>query len=78
MTFLVRTFPRFREETTWNAALEPDENMPFDLPYPEKIIDFLVWINDHRTDIEVTVSHHLGLKNSACRLGEVKEWIHGS
>lgn len=33
----------------------------------------------HREDIESVVSYHLGLHQAGdCRMGEVKEWIHGS
>ncbi|EDN94991.1 predicted protein [Sclerotinia sclerotiorum 1980 UF-70] len=49
------------------------------LAYPELRLDFFVWLITHRADIEDTVSYHLGLTGSEiCRLGEVREWIHGS
>jgi hypothetical protein len=53
--------------------------MLLDLAYPELRLDFFVSLNTHRADIEDTVLYHLGLTGSEiCRLGEVREWIHGS
>lgn len=68
-----------RGTTTLEAALDEEENMLFNLAYPEKRIDFFVSLIAQRKDIEDTVSYHLGLASpEICRLGEVKEWIHGS
>lgn len=73
------TLPLIRGTTTLENALEQEENMLLDLAYPELRIDFFVWLRLHCTEIEETVSYHLGLIGSEkCRLGEVKEWIHGS
>jgi hypothetical protein len=79
MTTSAPTLPLLRGTTTLEAALEQEENMLLDLAYPEQRLDFFVWLNTHRADIEGTVSYHLGLTGSEiCRLGEVGEWIHGS
>ncbi len=73
------TLPLLRGTTTLEAALQQEENMLVSLTYPEQRIDFFVWLKLHSRDIEETVSHHLGLTRSEkCRLGEVREWIHGS
>jgi hypothetical protein len=73
------TLPLLRGTTTLEAALEEEENMLLSLAYPEQRLDFFVWLNTHRQDIEDTVSYHLGLTGlEICRLGEVREWIHGS
>ena len=79
MTPQTLTLPLLRGTTTLEAALKQEENMLFDLAYPEQRLDFFVWLKTHRKDIEDTVSYHLGLTGSEiCRLGEVREWIHGS
>lgn len=53
--------------------------MLVELAYPELRIDFFVWLNMYQADIKDAVSYHLGLTGSEkCRLGDVKEWIHGS
>ena len=79
MTSQALALPLLRGSTTLEAALEQEENMLLELALPELRLDFFVWLNSHRTDIEDTVSYHLGLTGSEiCRLGEVREWIHGS
>jgi hypothetical protein len=73
------TLPLLRGTTTLEAALEQEENVLLDLAYPQQRLDFFVWLYTHRRDIEDTVSYHLGPTSlEICRLGEVKEWIHGS
>ncbi|KAF4620088.1 hypothetical protein G7Y89_g14735 [Cudoniella acicularis] len=75
------TFPLIRGKTTLADALEQEENMLLDLAYPEQRIDFFVSLYSRRKDIVKLVEYHLGLTNpnaGTCRLGEVKEWIHGS
>lgn len=74
-----RTLPLLRGSMTLNAALEKEEDMLLELSYPEKRLDFFLWLTMHREDIESVVSYHLGLHQAGdCRMGEVKEWIHGS
>ena len=42
-------------------------------------MEFFVFLYRNRNDIALLVADHLGLDRSIqCRLGEVKEWIHGS
>jgi hypothetical protein len=73
------TLPLLRGPTTLDTALEEEHNVLIHLGYPEQRIDFFVWLNSHRTEIEDTVSYHLGLTGAeVCRVGDVKEWIHGS
>ena len=46
--------------------------------YPKSRIGFLVFLYGHRNDIAALVSGHLGIdRSNECRLGEVREWIHG-
>lgn len=79
MTSQEFTLPLLRGNTTLEVALEQEENILLDLAYPKQRVDFFVWLRRHRRDIEDTVSYHLGLTRSeTCRVGEVKEWIHGS
>jgi hypothetical protein len=50
-----------------------------ELSYPKSRIEFFVFLYSHRNDTTEIVSDHLGLGQSIqCRLGEVKEWLHGS
>lgn len=73
------TLPTLRGHVTLEDALENEDDMLPVLAYPEQRTEFFIWIYAHRTDIEHTVAYHLGLKTSEkCRVGEVKEWIHGS
>jgi len=79
MTPQEHTLPLLRGTTTLETALEQEENMLLDLAYPKQRLDFFVWLYSHRREIEDTVSYHLGLTGAEiCRLGEVKDWIHGS
>jgi hypothetical protein len=79
MTPQAPTLPLLRGSTTLEAALEQEENMLLNLAYPGQQLAFFVWLYSHRGDVEDTVSYHLGLTRSEkCRLGDVKEWIHGS
>lgn len=71
--------PLIRGTTTLEAALEEEEDMLLELDYPDQRVDFLVSIYSNREDVTKLVSGHLGLSSSeTCRLGEVKEWLHGS
>ncbi|KAL3457958.1 hypothetical protein BJX64DRAFT_302290 [Aspergillus heterothallicus] len=65
--------------TTLEEALQQEENMLLDVSYPDSRIEFFVFLYSRRNDIAELVSAHLGLaKPNRCRVGEVKEWIHGS
>lgn len=72
------TLPLLRGETTLESALVQEEDMLLDLSYPDQRVDFFVWLYSHRSEIEDTVSHHLGLGPRNCRVGGVNEWIYGS
>jgi hypothetical protein len=79
MTSQLLALPLLWGTTTLEAALGQEENILFDLAYPEQQLDFLVWLETHCKDIEDTVLYHLGLTRSEiCWLGEVRGWIHGS
>lgn len=73
------TLPLLRGSITLDEALEQEEDVILDLSYPECRMEFFVFLYSHRNDIAAIVSDHLGLGRSIqCRVGEVKEWIHGS
>lgn len=64
---------------TLDEALEKEEDMLVELSYPTARIEFFLFLYQHVDDIAEIVSDHLGLSQSIpCRLGDVKEWIHGS
>lgn len=46
------TRPLLRGSTTLEAALDEEENMLLNLAYPEKRMDFFVWLTIHRKDTE--------------------------
>lgn len=73
------SFPLLGGSITLEEALDQEEDMLLDLSYPDSRIDFFVSIYSHRDDIAQLVSDNLGLgRCHQCRLGEVREWIHGS
>ncbi|CEJ59477.1 hypothetical protein PMG11_08102 [Penicillium brasilianum] len=73
------TLPLLRGTTTFQSAVEQEEDMLLDLDYPEQRIDFFVSLYSSRADIAEIASYHLGLSASdTCQLAEVNEWIHGS
>ena len=79
MTPQALTLPLLRGTTILEAALKQEENILFDLAYPEQWLDFFVWLKTHYKDIEDIVSYYLGLTSSEIyRLGEVREWIYSS
>lgn len=51
--------PLLRGTTTLEVALKREEDMLYDLAYPEQRVDFFVWLKLHRKDIEDTVSYHI-------------------
>lgn len=74
-----KTLLLLRGGITLESALEKDDNMLQEIGYPEKRLEFYLYLLKHRYEIEVIVSYHLGLsRKEKCRLGEVKEWISGS
>ncbi|KAL4802052.1 hypothetical protein BDV18DRAFT_147438 [Aspergillus unguis] len=79
MTSQASSLPLLRGSTTLEEALEQEEDMLLELSYPDSRVDFFVFLYSHRNDIIQLVSDHLGLgRSNQCRLGEVREWIHGS
>ena len=73
------TLPLLHGKITLVEALDEEDNVLFPLAYSRQREDFLFWIYEHREDFKALVSLHLGLANSeTCRLGEFKEWKHGS
>ena len=79
MTSQTLSLPLLRGSITLDEALEQEEDMLLDVSYPDSRIDFFVFLHSHRNDVAQLVSGHLGLARSTqCRLGEVREWIHGS
>ncbi|KAF3491627.1 uncharacterized protein GIQ15_01144 [Arthroderma uncinatum] len=73
------TLPTLRGEFSLKDALEQEENMLLRFSYPEKRVDFFVWLHLHRKEMAEIVSFHLGLSPpEECRPGEVREWLHGS
>lgn len=73
------TLPTLRGVIILEDALKNEDDMLPVLAYPEQRTEFFIWIYTHHSDIEHIVAYHLGLTTSEkCRIGEVKEWIHGS
>jgi len=73
------TLPLLRGSITLGEALEQEEDMLLDVSYPDSRMEFFIFLYTHSNDIAAIVSEHLGLAQSIqCRLGEVREWMHGS
>lgn len=73
------SLPLLRGSITLDEALEEEDDVRLGLSYPDSRVEFFVFLYSHRNDIAALVSDHLGPGQSIqCRLGEVKEWIHGS
>ena len=70
--------PLLNGRITLTEALEAEDDILQQLSYPEKRLNFFVYLYKHRQDIEAIVSYHLGVSDKTCRAGEFKEWIHGS
>ncbi|KAJ5570569.1 uncharacterized protein N7459_009999, partial [Penicillium hispanicum] len=73
------TLPLLRGSITLDDALEQEEDVLLDVSYPDSRMNFFLFLYTHRNEIAAMVSDHLGLGQFIqCRLGEVREWIHGS
>ncbi|KDB24066.1 hypothetical protein H109_04011 [Trichophyton interdigitale MR816] len=73
------TLPLLRGKTTLEDALVREEDMLIRLSLVDKRFDFFLWIVQHKKEIQELVSFQLGLASpEQCRVGEVKEWLHGS
>ena len=67
------------DDITFEDALEEEQNMLVRLTFLRKFATFREYLENHRNQIEATVSHHLNLsRNDACSLSHMREWIHGS
>lgn len=74
-----KSLPLFHGDITLDTALEGDENMLQKIAYPEKRIDFYLFLYNNRSDIEAVVSRHLGLsKTDTCEIGGFEDWMAGS
>ena len=68
-----------QDNISLEAALAEEQNMLHRLTYWKKRSGLLVYLYDHRAEIEAVVSHHLNLNgNKTCFLAPLSEWIHGS
>lgn len=64
---------------TLDAALAEEHDMLQRLTYWQKRFDFLVYLREHRAEIEAVVSYHLGLNGKgSCYIAPLNDWIHGS
>jgi len=73
------TLPLLQGEITLESALDDDENMLQALAYPQKRLEYFVYLLDHRSEIEAIVSYHLGLnERETCQIGDVEDWMTGS
>lgn len=71
--------PLLRGNTTFQSAVEQEEDILIELDYPEQRIDFFLSLYSNREDIANVAAYHLGLSSlDTCQVGGVKEWIHGS
>jgi hypothetical protein len=74
-----RVLPLLHGEISLSTALDDDDNVVQELSYPERRLEFYIYLCQHRTSIESIVSYHMNLKEKqTCRVGEVKEWLAGS
>ena len=68
-----------QDKISLEEVLEEEQNMLHRLTYWQRRSDLLVYLYDHRAEIEAVVSHHLNLRrNGTCCLAPISEWIHGS
>jgi hypothetical protein len=78
-TIMEKKLSLLQGDITYNSASQSDSNILLQLSNPEKRVSLFVHLYKHRDDIQATVARHLGLKKSQpCRVGDFKEWIHGS
>lgn len=73
------SLPLLKGRITLKDALEEDNDILQELAYPQKRLDFYLYLLEHRQDIEELVSFHLGVTRGTCKAAEdFREWIHGS
>ena len=63
-----RSLPLLRSTITLEEALGEDDDILHELSYPEKRLDFFYYLFQHRSDVEATVSFHLGVAKDACKV----------
>lgn len=78
MPGMATTLPLLRGQITLSDALAEDRDIIQELSYPEKRIDFWLYLHQSRSQIEHVVARHLNLRPQDLRLGDVREWLHGS
>lgn len=75
---MATTLPLLRGSISLEDALAEDEDVIQQLSYPEKRLDFWLYLHRCRSQIEDIVSRHLNIPPSDFKLSDVEEWIHGS
>ncbi|KAH6624684.1 hypothetical protein B0J18DRAFT_367965 [Chaetomium sp. MPI-SDFR-AT-0129] len=73
-----KSLPLLQGTITLEDALRDDENVIQKLQYPERRAIFYVYLYRRRAHISKLVSRHLNLPLTSFRLGQIKEWVHGS
>lgn len=73
-----KSLPLLQGTITLEDALREDENVIQKLQYPERRAIFYVYLYRRRAHISKLVSRHLNLPLTSFRLGQIKEWVHGS
>ncbi|KAF2453057.1 hypothetical protein BDY21DRAFT_388290 [Lineolata rhizophorae] len=74
-----RSLPLLKGSITLEDALTEDSDVLHELSYPEKRLDFYVYLSEHRQHLEELVSFHLGVPKETCKAArDFREWVHGS
>lgn len=76
--FMLKSLPLIKGRITLSESLDNDDDILLELSYPEKRLDFYCYLYERREEIEAVTAFLLGISRAACRVGEIKEWIHGS
>jgi hypothetical protein len=73
------SLPLLKGCITLEEALEEDDDVLHELSYPQKRLDFYLYLSKHRQDLEELVSFHLGVPSHTCKAAkDFREWVHGS
>lgn len=70
--------PLLRGHISLEEALKDDNDVIQELSYPEMRSEFWLHLYRCRPHIEEIISQHLNVPCSDFRLGDVREWLHGS
>ncbi|KAK3382274.1 hypothetical protein B0T24DRAFT_5115 [Lasiosphaeria ovina] len=70
--------PLLKGKITLQDALKEDDDIIQNLSYPEKRAIFWLYLGRRRSQITEIISRHLNISPANLRLGDVREWIHGS